>query len=673
MRKPWAEFCLIGLTLHGATAWAGDTNDSTSPAQDPLLIKITGGHEMPATPAAVTATPVETLRDNPAVSLSRMGGLGTDPVVRGMSQDRVRVLLDGVEVPGACPNRMDPPSSRISTALTQDLQVETETRTLRWGPLYGGQIMATTPAPKFADGSHFSGHASMGGYDNGNGKQASLSAAAGTSTDFIRAAGGWSKADDYKDGDGNEVRSAFTRREGQLDGAWQGANGVRVAGQYSRQEERDVKYAGTGMDSPKTNTDIYRAEISAPLASGQWQLTAWQTNVDHIMDNFSLRPLTSAMKMLTRASADTRGARWVLDQSFNDNLNWSTGFDVQTINRNAERFSGSQLQNLQSLLWPDVQRDRYGLYLEAFWRIQSSIKLSGGVRYDHVRMDANRAHDNLGMATPAMLYQRIYQTGSLEAIDDNWSGFIGGDWTLSPWQTLSLTFSRSVRSPDATERYLASWGMSSAMRWVGNPALATEKHHKVDLALNGSAGAWHWRPSVWLDKVQDYVLRTQLESGTYAGTSVYRNVRAQLHGAELSVGWGKGAWAANSALAYVFGENLTDHRPLPQIPPLSLVESLAWHHKGHQVRVEWVVAQAQHRVDTASGQDPGPSNGYGVINLSGEHPLARHLSLSWAVDNLFDKTWAPNVSRANSDPFSPEAVRVNEPGRTLHVALNATW
>ncbi|TNE98539.1 MAG: TonB-dependent receptor, partial [Gammaproteobacteria bacterium] len=121
------------------------------------------------------------------------------------------------------------------------------------------------------------------------------------------------------------------------------------------------------------------------------------------------------------------------------------------------------------------------------------------------------------------------------------------------------------------------------------------------------------------------------------------------------------------------GENRDDNKALPQIPPVQFVQTLGWQHQGHQVDVEWQLARRQDHVDLASGLDAGTSPGYGVLNVSGSHPLTGYLRLSWAIDNLLDKSWAPHVSRANTDPFNPEAVRVNEPGRTLRAALTARW
>ena len=51
-----------------------------------------------------------------------MGGRGLDPVIRGQNEERVEVLLDGMRVEGACPSRMDPPTSRLSTALAPVLE-----------------------------------------------------------------------------------------------------------------------------------------------------------------------------------------------------------------------------------------------------------------------------------------------------------------------------------------------------------------------------------------------------------------------------------------------------------------------------------------------------------------------------------------------------------------------
>jgi iron complex outermembrane receptor protein len=48
-----------------------------------------------------------------------------------------------------------------------------------------------------------------------------------------------------------------------------------------------------------------------------------------------------------------------------------------------------------------------------------------------------------------------------------------------------------------------------------------------------------------------------------------------------------------------------------------------------------------------------------------------NLSLTWAVDNLFDNTWARHVSKDNL--ADPGVFRVNEPGRTLRAALTARW
>lgn len=132
----------IGLCAAGLVSLpAGVLAQESSP--DLPVIHVTEGQSIEEASSTLASEPVERLSSDPSVSLSRMGGRGLEPVIRGQSQERVDVLLDGIRVEGACPNRMDPPTSRLSSALAPLLEVRTSNQTLRWGPITGGQIIAT--------------------------------------------------------------------------------------------------------------------------------------------------------------------------------------------------------------------------------------------------------------------------------------------------------------------------------------------------------------------------------------------------------------------------------------------------------------------------------------------------------------------------------------------------
>lgn len=656
----------ISLILAGCAV----TTTIWAQSDDPVTIRVTEGRSAEASrlsEAAVQAEPVERLLSNPAISLSRMGGRGLDPVVRGQNEERVDVLMDGMRIEGACPSRMDPPSGRLSTSLAPVLELRTANRTLRWGPIAGGQIVATTASPEFTDDNNTTGHLTVGGSDNGGGSLVNGSAAVGSKDAWVRVAGGHDEADDYEDGDGNEIRSAYENTEGRVDAAWTADNGFYIKGMASRQEERDVKFPGRGMDAPETDTDLYRLELGAPVAEGAWNLMTWQADVDHVMDNFSLREppvmMGSAMKMQTNSQTRTRGARLALDQTINHTSDLAIGVDVESNEWDATMYNGVNLDNAGSLMWPGVERERAGLFAEAFHRIRMNVRLGAGIRYDRVEMDATRADQAFTMRpgtmpmTPSSVYQSQYGVTDTQANDDNVSGFLTGEWRLSPVHSLDVTASRSVRSPGVNERYVVR-----GTDWVGNPGLNTEKHNKLEVSLAGRSGSWNWKPAVWIDQVDDYVLRSD---------DRYSNIDARLLGVEGELGWRNGSWSASSRFASVRGENRDSGSPLPRIPPVQFTQVVAWHYQGHTLQAEWQLARRQDRVDEASGLDPGTSPGYGVFGLSGTHPLMANLSFTWALDNLFDKTWAPHVSKP--DATGEEFLRVNEPGRTLRAALAARW
>jgi iron complex outermembrane receptor protein len=53
----------------------------------------------------------------------RKGGIANDVVLRGMKRDDIAVLIDGQQLHGACPSRMDPPSFHLDYAEVDRVEV----------------------------------------------------------------------------------------------------------------------------------------------------------------------------------------------------------------------------------------------------------------------------------------------------------------------------------------------------------------------------------------------------------------------------------------------------------------------------------------------------------------------------------------------------------------------
>ena len=59
----------------------------------------------------------------PAVSLVRRSGIANDIILRGQKKDNINILVDDAKVYGACPNRMDPPTSHILTNTIDGIEI----------------------------------------------------------------------------------------------------------------------------------------------------------------------------------------------------------------------------------------------------------------------------------------------------------------------------------------------------------------------------------------------------------------------------------------------------------------------------------------------------------------------------------------------------------------------
>ena len=657
---------------------------------------------------APTADGGELLRDLPGIAGSRMGGRGIDPIIRGQSQNRLNILLDGAYVFGGCPNRMDPPTTYSSMNAYDSMTVIKGSQTVIYGgggP--GGTVLFERRTPRFFPDEQYRAEVNSGFVSNADTFQIGADVAVGNPDFYLRGIVDYTDSHNYEDGDGDSVRSAYTNKDGVVILGYTPTADTRLDLSYEENREDDVLFAGAGMDSPYSDNDTTRLRFETGTAVGfldAIKAEVYYSEIDHLMDNYSLRTLTAPMKMRAPSSSDTGGGRVSGEIHAGNGVVWTIGTDYQKNNRDADRFAGpangGEPTTLQSILWPDVDLEQTGLFVEAAFPVSRANTLRAGARYDHVSADTGRANEValVGVIPPPPppptlpptpvyrspndLYATYYGTTDNGHSEDNIGGFITLEHALNQTSAVYTTLSRTVRTADATERYIASDNlMSTIQRWVGNPDLDPEAHHQLELGYTRDAGSWDTAVSVYYNDVNDYILRDRAhgQSGILEddNATIYRNVDAELYGFEMEAGirWGN-YWSSRATLAYVHAENTTDNRAIAQIPPLGGTVSLEYARAdwnlGGRVRADASQDRVEDDIFTDSGQDSGDSSGWATLDLFGGYDGAKHFTVAAGINNVFDRNYAYHVN-ANPAPFDPTAVQVNEPGRAYWVRLNATF
>ncbi|MCP5142436.1 MAG: TonB-dependent copper receptor [Chromatiales bacterium] len=619
----------------------------------------------------------EALRAVPGVSGSRMGGHGIDPVIRGQTQTQLNILLDGAYVHGGCPNRMDPPTAYAPIETFDKVTIIKGSQTVRYGGGgSGGTVLLEREGKPLSAGETLRGKVGAGYRGNSDTKDGFADLTVGNETSWVRGIATAKDADNYKDGDGVEVRSAYAEKALNLQGGFiNDATRIDVGIDLSRSD--DILFAGAGMDSPQADADTYRLRVRhdaevGPFAAIDADISV--AEVTHVMDNYTLRNQTGT-RMRAPSTSDTVSGRLSGDIAVGESI-WTVGVDFQNNEREADRYNDTA-NNKNSVLWPGVEIDQSGVFAELDMPMGERDVFKAGVRYDRVEASASRAGEKPAMLAPNTLYTMYYGTTARDVSEDNVGGFLRYEKGLDSVPGIAwVGLSRSVRTADATERYMASNG-AAASRWIGNPNIDPEQHHQIEVGLDIDWGDVAVNGAVYYNDVSDYILRDAAHGQTGIllndNATIYRNVDAELYGYEIGGALRFDAnWSMKGSLAYVHATNTSDNRAIAQTPPLEGTVNLDYATTGWSVGTQLRVADKQTRVDddvtTGSGLDVGQTAGYWVFDVYGTVAPTKTSQVRFGVDNLFDEAYANHLNRSNS--FDPTQVQVNEPGRSVWARFN---
>lgn len=604
----------------------------------------------------------------------RSGGHALDPVLRGQSETRINLLHQGSFLHGAGPNRMDSPGAYTEPFGWDELQIIKGVETLVFGaggP--AGTLNFKRYKPTF--GSDASSGKLMAAY-SGDYYKVGVDFATGNDNGYIRLISQYLDQDSYKDGDGNLTRTAFKTTSNTIVTGYTPNEQTEWRLTMMANRGTDALFAGTMMDGPTTDMDaIQIMYLDGKQQSNNYSeyLFYWN-DAHHVMNNYSLRTQTAPMRMLTDANANTSGAKWLKRWQVDQTI-WQVAADWQNVEREAGRFMGMMgtPEMLQSRIWPDNELDIKGIALEAEYLISDNQRVKSGARFDKVEAEFFQASmlDNLA------LYQNYYDETPIRSSENNVSAF-SRFYHQSNNNLYWLGISSTVRTADATERYIGARNNITMMRWIGNPDIQPERHNQLELGAKWNfQDGWH-ELSIYHNQVSDFILRDRArnQSGILQMdmATIYRNIDVTLQGFEWALSKDiNHAWNFYTNVAYVEGENKDTGRPLYQIPPVEGLLQLNYLSDkfGAKINIKWALSQedVDDNMMTGSALDAGETDGWISTDLKMHYQLSQNWKLGFGVNNIFDETYAYHVSRANLDPFNPEPTLVNEPGRQFWISI----
>lgn len=578
-------------------------------------------------------------------------GAGTngDVTFRGMFGSRIKILTDGSENLGACPSRMDSPTSYISPESFDEITVIKGPQTVQYANTGSAATVLFERKPEqFGEGQNYRGQASilMGSFGR---LDHNVEAAAGDAQKYIRLNANRSVADSYKDGNGTTVPSDWERWNADVALGWTPDENTWLELTGGR-GDAEVVYAGRMMDGSEFDRESLGLRVEKKNITDVIKKIEAQVNYsfnDHVMDNYSLRA-KPMMEMATNVTRKTLNARMAVTHEW-DKLQFITGIDTQN-NEHGIRKTDKQGSYLTKPVLTDMEFQSYGGFGELSYQLNDQNKLVTGVRIDQVEVDAVQTAQQRKETLPSGFIRLENQHPHHDA-----KTYIGLGYV--------------ERMPDYWELFSPEKGNGSINAFN---SIDTEKTLQLDLGYQHEHGAFSSWASAYAGLVQDFIL-TKYNANNKAET---RNVDATIAGAEVGIGYQfTDALQADVSAMYAWGENTTNNTPLPQISPLEGRLNLRYVQDKYTLGALLRMVDGQSRISEREGNivgyDVKESSGFGVLSLNGSYNLSKGVDVSVGVDNVLDKTYTEHLNKMGASGTGlPTDQQFNNIGRNYWARIS---
>lgn len=671
---------IISLTAVQSLS-ADEPTSTATPQEKPIplgSVLVEASSVSPSTDG--TSDTARLLESTPGLSFYSGGGISSLPVIHGLADDRLRILVDGLQSTSACANHMNPPLSYIDPTNVQTVHVFAGIVPVSvGGDSIGGTIQVNSAAPEFAQPGEKTltkGEAGTFYRSNGNAKGANLAATIAGQDLSVAYTGSTAEASDYTDGHGETVTSTYYKTNNQALSIAVAGNGQQLAVKAGHQSVPRQGFVNEQMDMVSNRSSFLNVGYTGSFAWGQLDNRIYWQDVRHEM-NLGLDKQKFPMPMFM--PMDTRGKDY----------GYSLKAEIPLAQQNTLRFGNEFHRFTLNDWWPPVAgtgpwmapdifqninhglRDRLALFAEWESRWSQQITTLFGLRNETVRTDTGNVQ---GYSTDPMpgyaADAEAFNAQGHARHDTNWDLTALARFEPDSTSAYELGYARKTRSPNLYERYAwsSNWMASGMINWfgdgnyyVGNLNLKPEVAHTLSATASwhdSSRKNWELKATPYFTRVQNYIGVNVVGTNTY-GESTFNQLQFANHDAELyglDVSGRVGLWheatygdgELKGVLGYIRGKSLDTGDSLYHLQPLNARLSLENKLNAWTTAIEWQGVSAKNQVDPLRYEQK--TGGYGLVSLRTSYEWS-NVRLDVGVSNLFNRFYYEPLGGVNFDQY----------------------
>ncbi|MBT7482796.1 MAG: TonB-dependent receptor plug domain-containing protein, partial [Nitrosomonadales bacterium] len=475
------------------------------------------------------------------------GGFSSLPMIQGLSDDRIKIKIDGMDLIASCANHMNAPLSYSDPVNIKNISVLAGLSAVdQGGDNIGGVIKIDTVKPIFSvdENQIFSGQFGTKYKSNNKTISANISLNTADQDTALSYFGSYVKAENYYAGGTFKDAGLAASDRGWLDSDEVGSTAYKNQNHqvsFSKVIDNEIyQVIAAYHDSPYENFDNQRMDSVgnknyqlnlSQKGEYEWGKLTSRIYVDDTNHKHNFGPdkqytynnmSGQSYGMPMEADGITAGLAVDTEIFLNDQDTLKVGSEIQyyqlddtwASNSGEGMMTGNAFLNINN-----GKRNRFDIYgqLDSLWTENWITSL--GARLGIVQTDSDDVHgynQTNNMSSNQLADSDTFNASKRKKTDENIDISLLTRYNMEEDSSIELGYSMKTRSPNLYQRYTwSTWTMAANMNnlygdgngYVGNIDLEPETAHKIGLVLNHQDDNKNWRIKInpYYTYISDYI------------------------------------------------------------------------------------------------------------------------------------------------------------------------